>query len=200
MARVKITAELVEHAIAGDTGAVHKLIQALTPLFMYRIGRVLFRNGFRSRHLLEDACQDTFVALLVDDGRLLRAWDPLRGMSFENYSGLIAKRIALNYVRQMKDRVFDDEQIYGHLEPAADSSKTPERLAMSRQMLERIFEVLKTEQSALGQRLFELLFIEARDPEEVCAIMSMKKGAVYVWRSRLGLRIEEIAATLGAKS
>lgn len=200
MARVKITAELVEHAIAGDTEAVHVLIQTLTPLFLYRIGRVLFRKGVRSRNVIEDVCQDTFVALLVNDGHLLRAWDPLRGMSFENYSGLIAKRIALNYVRQMKGRAFDNDGNYGHLEPAADSSRTPERLAMSRQVLERIFEVLKAELSTLGQRLFELLFIEARDPDEVCAIMNMKKGAVYVWRSRLGLRIEEIAATLGAKS
>ncbi len=198
MARAKITADLVERAISGETRAINQLIKALTPLFMYRIGRVLVRHGVRSRDTIEDVCQDSFVALLIDDGRLLRGWDPTRGRSFENYTGLMAKRLALQYVNQNRKQRFeiDDGDVHGYLDQATDSSRTPERLAMSNEMLHRIFARLKTELSPLGQQIFELLFVDGREVDEVCTTLNMQRGAVYVWRSRLGLRIEEVAATL----
>ena len=197
MAKAKITLQLLERAIARDSAAVAQFVAILTPIFMYRIGRVLLRSRLASRAEIQDLCQDTFVALLIDDGRLARSWDPTRGLSFEGFSGLVAEQGALAFLRKRREELIGGDGAPDELEPATDSSRSPERLAMSRQLVARVYDVLTAELSDQGNRVFALLFLEEREVDEVCRIMQMKKSAVYQWRSRLAFRIHEIAQALG---
>ncbi len=198
MAKAKVTTELLERAIAREPQAVRALVAILTPIFQVRIGRVLLRSGDGARRDMEDLCQDTFVALLDDDGRLARSWKPTGGLSFENFSGLIAEQKGIEFVRKRKEELLPHDDGPGEgLEPALDSSRTPERIVASTELFEVVLRVLREELSELGRKLLDLLFVEQREVAEVSALLSMKEDAVYAWRSRLGRRIEEIAAAMG---
>ncbi|MBK9258246.1 MAG: sigma-70 family RNA polymerase sigma factor [Polyangiaceae bacterium] len=196
MCKARVTRALLERAIAREPQAVREFVAVLEPIFRVRIGRVLLRAGDASRRDIEDLCQDTFVSLLRDGGRLARSWDPTRG-SFENFSALIAKQRAIEELRKRREELLHDDGQCDVSEPALDSSRMPERIAASREMLRKVFDILRAELSEHGSRLFQLLFVEDREVTEVCALMNMQKDAVYAWRSRLGRRIEEIAATMG---
>jgi len=196
MTKAKVTKELLERAIASERRAVRKIVAILTPIFQWRIGRILLRSGEGTRPDMEDLCQDTFVALLAENGRIARSWEPTRGLSFENFAGLIAEQGAIEFVRKKRERLLADD-LDERLEPALDSSRTPERLVASTELFEVVRRVLREELSELGRQLLDLLFVEQREVAEVCALLDMKPDAVYAWRSRLGRRIEEIAASVG---
>ncbi|HRI68545.1 MAG TPA: sigma factor [Polyangium sp.] len=191
-----ITAELLERTIARDPRAVREFVAVLTPIFWARIGRVLVANGNASRNDAADLCQDTFVALLQDDCRLVRSWDPARS-SFENFSGLIAEQRAIEKMRKRKEEILDEETPWEDLGLGVDSSRAPDRLASSREIVRKSFDTLNDELSELGRKLLELLFVEEREVTDVCDLLKMEKEAVYAWRSRLGRRLQQIAATIG---
>lgn len=196
MAKAMITPELLERAIAREPRAVREFVAILTPIFWWRIGRVLLADRGASRQDTADLCQDTFVALLQDDGRLVRAWDPARGSSFENFSGRIAEQRALRYLTRTREE-FHDAASCDDLEPVVDSSRTPDRIAASRDLLRKVFDILRKDLSDLGRNMFELLFVEERTVAEVCILMKMEADAVYAWRSRLARCIQQIINTMG---
>ena len=51
--------------------------------------------------------------------------------------------------------------------------------------MSRLYERLRETLTPLGLRLFELLYVEERSVEEVCAATTLSADAVYAWRSRL---------------
>ncbi len=194
-AKVKVTRELLDRAISSrEPRAVRQLVAILTPIFVVRIGRVLLSNGDGSCRDIDDLCQDTFVALFQNDGRLVRLWDPARGLSFENYSGLVAKQCAIERLRKRTELLFDDDGLWEELEP--DSSRMLECLVADREMFEKVLDRLKVELSDLGRTLLELLFVQWLEVPEVCTRLKMEAPTVYQWRSRLLRHIEEIASEL----
>jgi RNA polymerase sigma-70 factor (ECF subfamily) len=198
MTTTKVTRELLTRVIAREPKAMREFVRLLEPVFRVRIAKVLLAAGDASRRDVEDLCQDTFVALLVDDGRLARLWDPASGLSFENYAGLKARHLAIDYVRKKRDVLWLDDEPCESLEPKVDSCLSPERVVVTNDFLSKVFEKLRAELSEFGRKILELLFVENREVAEVCRIMGMTAESVYAWRSRLGRRIEEIAAAMGA--
>ena len=197
MTKGKVTKELLERAIAGEPQAVRTFVAILEPIFRVRIGRVLLLAGDASLRDVDDLCQDTFVSLLVNDGKLARSWIPSGGLSFENYSGLIAKQRTIAHLRKKREELSHEDELCELLEPSIDSSRGPERLVETQEFRWKVFAVLLDELSVDGRKLFELLFIDECEVEEVCALMEMEPDAVYARRSRLRRRIKEIASTMG---
>ncbi|MBK9266169.1 MAG: sigma-70 family RNA polymerase sigma factor [Polyangiaceae bacterium] len=194
--RPKITKELLERTIAGEFQAARECYAILQAIFRFRVVKVLAGNC--SPETVEDLSHETFVALLDDDGRLIRAWDPERA-SFETYSGLIAEQRAVEYARKKKEELFLGNQASKLQEAAIDSSRWPDRIAASNELRQKVFTVLWEELDKQGRRVFELLYNERRNVKEICALMNMNEPAVYAWRSRFGRRIEEIAAMIGGE-
>ena len=157
---------------------------------------MLFRCGYRSFDDVDDISQETFVALLEKDGRLVRSWDPDRA-SFETYSGHIAAQRAIDYVRRRRELLFDDDAPPESMELAIDSSRNPDRLAASRELQEKTLARLWDELHEQGRRMFELIIVEEREVDDICTQTNMERSAVYAWRSRLKRRIQEIAAAIG---
>ena len=98
-------AGLVEQALAGDPAALNRLVAVLTPVIQARVAWTLLARRFRLagsrdvRQEVEDLCQDVFLALFARDCRVLRAWKPERGLSLENFVGLVAKCEVLSFLR-----------------------------------------------------------------------------------------------------
>jgi RNA polymerase sigma factor (sigma-70 family) len=197
MTKTKVTEELLVRVCAWEPKAVEKFVEILEPVCRARINKVLLRAGDASRRDVDDLCQVTWIALLMNGGRLARKWSSTKGMSFENYAGFKAEHLAKDFVRRKKEVLWRDDEPCASLEPRLDSSRTPDRVVETSDFMQKVLGVLHAELSGSAREIFWLLFVERCDVDEVCVKMKMKPDAVYAWRSRLGRRIEEIAATMG---
>jgi len=192
----KVSPELLERAIARHPQAVRELLGVLAPVLQARVARVLIERG-AGYHVVRqetlDLVQYAYLCLLENDGHLLRSWDPTRGMSFENYCGLIAEQRASQILRSRSRRPWSDNPVDPEAGSGVVRSDNPERSAESKEALQVIFARMRAELTDLGLQLFEKLFVEELSVAEVCVEMNMTESAVYAWRSRLGRRIEQIA-------
>ncbi len=187
----KATRREVERALAGDKAALTLLVDVLTPVIQARVARglLLWRQGLSAgrdvRQEVEDITQEVFLALFADSGRVLRSWDPERGLSLANFAGLVAERQTVSILRSGKRSPWkEDPTLTEELdEPAAVPG--PEEVAASRETLQRLLHRLTEELSPLGRRLFELLFLRELPVREVIDRTSMSSDAIYAWRSRL---------------
>jgi RNA polymerase sigma-70 factor, ECF subfamily len=186
----KTDSELVHGALAGQRAAVARLVARLTPVIQARVARSLLRykpGSGRVRQDVEDLAQDVFLHLFEDDGRVLRSWDPARGLSLENFAGLVAERHAISALRTGKRNPWREEEAEDTVlaAVAAGSSAEPEVEVASADFLSRLYARLRESLTPLGLHLFELLYVEQRTVDEVCAATSLSAEAVYAWRSRL---------------
>src|SRR5689334_24844964 len=91
------TPERIEAALSGDEGALRGLLRELTPVIQARVARALLRRrglarGEDPRQRLADIAQDVYLELFRDRAKLLRSWDPARGLSLTNFVGLVAEQ------------------------------------------------------------------------------------------------------------
>jgi RNA polymerase sigma-70 factor (ECF subfamily) len=199
------TPALVERALAKDREALRSLVDVLTPVIQARVARALLRraasaSGRNIRQEVEDLTQEVFVALFAEGGRALRAWEPGRGLSLENFVGFVAERQVAAILRTTRRSPWtEDPTLMEDLDrPAEDASA--ELRVLSQQMLNALLDRLREELSPLGLSLFEQLFVQQRSVAEVCEQMGMSRDAVYAWQSRLGKLSRRLGAELSSDS
>jgi RNA polymerase sigma factor (sigma-70 family) len=185
-------ADLVRRALAGDQAAVTELVAVLTPVIQARVARTLLARRSRLaggrdvRQEVEDLCQEVFLALFSREAHILRSWEPERGLSLENFVGLVAERQVLSFLRsgrrnpRQETSAFEEED----LELEAPESD-PEEVTASRERLTLLLDRMREELSPLGRRIFDLLFIQDLSLPEVTAASGLSADAVYTWRLRL---------------
>lgn len=187
---------LIERASARDKRALRELISALTPVIQARAGRILARRGKARdvRQEILDMVQQVFVALFRDDAKLLKAWDPARGLSLSNFVGLIAEQQVMAILRSKRNNPWIDEPTAPEdLDGSAESDRGPERVTASREALGAILTRMQSHLSDQGLAMFHALYVEGLSVEEVCEKTAMNAAAVYAWRSRLGKLAQKIA-------
>ncbi|MEM1202207.1 MAG: hypothetical protein AAGN66_03145 [Acidobacteriota bacterium] len=193
----------LERALGGDDGALVELIDELTPVVQARVARTLLRRGGDRcggavRQAVEDLTQDVFVLLFDDGARVLRDWQPDRGMSLANFVGLVAERRAAAVLRSARRSPFTEEPS----EPAALDGRSPdagpEAEAAARERLRLVLLRFKEELSPMGWHLFDLLFLRERSVAEVQAETRLSADAVYAWRSRLRRQARRLVSEVPA--
>lgn len=191
---------LVAEALAGDPVAVRRLVDATTPIVQARVARVLLRGNAGARDVrqeVEDFAQDVFVTLFRERGRLLRAWDPDKGLSLANYVGLIAERRTLSALRSRRRNPWSEDPAEPEtLGRRAGGGPGFEPRVMQQDLLRAVLHRLRSGLSDKGRHLFELLMVEQRPIEEICAETGMTAAALYAWRSRLAKQAREIHEAL----
>lgn len=186
------SAFLLRRALAGDPSALPRLVAALAPVIQARLARTLLArrsrlHGGRSvREEVEDLSQEVFLALFVRDARVLRSWQPERGLSLESFVGMVAERLALSFLRNGRRNPREEAAALAEQEiEAVAPGSGPEEVTASRECLALLLDRLREELSPLGWRLFELLFVHELSLPEVMAATGLSDAAVYAWRSRL---------------
>jgi RNA polymerase sigma factor (sigma-70 family) len=203
------TRAAIDRALSGDATAIGALVDRLTPIVQARVARALTRRhaearGRRIRQEVEDMTQEVFLALFDQDGRALRAWDPDRGASLENFVGLVAERQVASILRSgrrspwVEDPTTKDELVAVVVEEDGGPS-SPEHAAADRELLAAMLDALRVRLSPLGLEMFRHLFVEQADVPEICARTGLQAGAVYAWRTRLRKIAQTIAEDLGAE-
>ena len=195
--------ELLDRALSGDATATRELVALVLPVVQVRVARVLSRRRARSgrdvRQEVEDLAQEVFAALFENDGRVLRVWDPARGLALASFCGLVAEREAASILRSGRRSPWtEDATPVEDLERGVGSAADAELGASSREQLERLAERLRQELSPRGLELFQRLIVEEEPVDAVCASTGMSADAVYAWRSRLGKLARKIALEIAA--
>jgi RNA polymerase sigma-70 factor (ECF subfamily) len=190
--------ERVWSALAGDAAAMHWLVALLSPVIQARVARALLRRacgGRSTRQEVEDMTQEVFVALFEDGGKVLRSWEPDRGMSLANFVGLVAEREAVSILRSGRRSPWtEDPTLSEELERPSDDAVGPEARMASQELLAAILDQMRAALSPKGLDLFERLYVREESVEAVCAATGMSHDAVYAWRSRLGKLVRTLAA------
>src|SRR6185295_1197582 len=200
------TCALVRDALAGDQDALTRLVAVLTPVIQARVARPLLARqpylgpGRNVRQEVEDQTQDVFLSLFEKDGRVLRSWEAERGLSLENFVGLVAERHVVSSLRSGKRNPWKEEPVLLEDLDGASPDRDPEKVTAIRELLRLVLERLREELSPLGRHLFELLFVHELSVPETMAASGLSADAVYAWRSRLRHLAQEILAELSGKS
>jgi RNA polymerase sigma factor (sigma-70 family) len=199
-------AGLVRRALSGDPTALRGLVAALTPVIQARVARTLLARRYRLaggrdvRQEVEDLSQDVFLALFSRDGHVLRTWQAERGLSLENFVGLIAERQVLSFLRSGRRNPWKEDASFTAEELETEAPESgPEETASSREHLALLLDRLREELSPLGWRLFELLFVREMSQSEVEAASGLSADAVYAWRSRLRRLSQKLLAELSER-
>lgn len=176
-------------------------MRRLTPVIQARVARVALGRGLAAgpngvHAQVEDLTQEVFLALFAERGRVLASWRPDRGLSLENFVGLVARRRALSILRTGRAAPWCAEPRCGEIGAAGDPAPAPgpEARTASRQELSRLVARLRGELSPLGCRLFDLLFLREHSVEEAGAATGLSRDALYAWRSRLKRLARRLAA------
>ncbi|MFI5302749.1 MAG: RNA polymerase sigma factor [Polyangiales bacterium] len=189
--------EQLARALEGDGAAVRAFVATHTPVIQARAARSLMRRGGARdrdpRQELADLVQEVFIVLFRDDGRVLRSWQPDRGLSLQNFIGLVAERevrqIAMSGRRSpwALNPAEDDD-----LERNAEPVDGVEAQVASREIFDRLQARLADELHDKALELFRLLIVDEVPVPEVCALTKLSTDAVYAWRSRLLKRAREM--------
>jgi RNA polymerase sigma factor (sigma-70 family) len=206
-----VLAPAIAAALSGDRSAIRALVDRVTPVIQARVVRGLLRrrdarDGRDIRQEVEDMTQDVFGALFAHDGRALRSFDPARGLSLENYVGLIAERQVSSILRSGRRNpwrdVPEDLDERADLEAAAATPAGPEldTILDSRRALEQLLDRMREVLSPRGLELFQRLYVDEEPIEGVAETMGMTRDAIYAWRNRMGKLLQRLALELAREA
>jgi DNA-directed RNA polymerase specialized sigma24 family protein len=194
--------ELVRRGVARDAVASQQLVVRLTPIVQHRVRHALsYHRSTQRGYALErsdvlDLTQHMLLLLFEDGARILSNWEPERGLSLENFVGLVVEREALAFLRSGRRSAWaetptSDDILAGHSEP----SSTDRQIAC-RDELTKLWQCLQLQLSPRGLALFHALLVEQRPVEEICDTFHMSANALYSFRSRLRDKVREIRESL----
>ncbi len=182
---------LVEAALAGRGGARRELASRLLDVVQREVAMVLRRSAVRQgrdpRQEVRDLVQEVLVSLFEHDCRELRRWDPRRGRSLDSFVRLVARRKAARILGQRKGNPWADQpvdpQVIDGDEGDGLASATLHELEQ-RDELGSVLDALYAHMNDRDLQLFDLLFVQERDPAEVAEALDMTRGAVNAWAYR----------------
>lgn len=164
------------------------------------LGRRAFYGRDR-RQEVSDLVQEVMVALLEHDARLLRAWDEGRGLSLENFVGLVCEREVASILRSGRRMPYrSPEEDINDYDQLPDTQPSVDAALMSQDMVIAILDEARTSLSHLGLEMLERIILAQEAPEKIAHEMNMSPDAVYAWRSRLSKLLRTIALRLDPKS
>lgn len=197
----KTDPEVVADAISGNRKAIKELIQYLTPVIQASVAHILTRSKTHCsnksiRQEVADHCQEVFMMLFKNDSKVLRSWDPDKGMNLTSFISLISKRRVISELRKEHFTHHSDDIVFD--ENIEQFLKLPdeEEQFVNRHLLLRLVSILKNDISELGYDIFVQIFLYENTAEEVALRFGLSKNAIYVWKNRLRSQVKEIASNL----
>lgn len=200
-----LTPELLRGALAGQSEALRQLVAAASPIVHARVVWATSRGRSPARRTgqdIEDLSQEVFAGLFDNNARVLRQWDPDRGLSLGNFIGLFATRATITILRSGRKNPWRETPTErADIERAlTGAAADPESRVAARQTLEEILDRLYTTLSPSALEFFHRAYVLEQSVEEMCTAMDLGPEAVYARRSRLKKAIRTIVEELASES
>lgn len=187
----RITEEELESCLEGGDQGLTRLVRRLQGIVHARVARVFLRCDPAAapgkNEDIEEVAQGVFVTLFERDAVALRGWKPDRGMSLENYVGMIAERRAISALRRRRraEVPLVVETLEAHQGALSDPARGAEPRVEHRQLLRRMLRRLEETLSPGAWRIFELRFIDELEIDEIHQETGLSPDAIYAAISRL---------------
>ncbi|MEM9188149.1 MAG: sigma-70 family RNA polymerase sigma factor [Myxococcota bacterium] len=178
---------MVEDALRGDEPALAALVQTLRPVIQARTHRIMARRESSDADC-KDMVQEVWVALLQNDGEVLRKFDPRRGASLRRYVGMITTREVGNRLRGRASQRRGGREFHvgvGRVAELTDRAEQPENEVVARELLEKLVEHLGNVLPRRGQLVFRYAFAERLSPQDVAGLLEIDVQVVYNWRHKI---------------
>ncbi|MBL4687681.1 MAG: sigma-70 family RNA polymerase sigma factor [Nannocystaceae bacterium] len=179
--------EVLRLALGGNASSQRALADKLMDGIQREVAFCLLRAAGASqrdpRQEVRDLVQDVLVALFKNDAQELRRWDPNRGRSLDSFVRLVARRLVARTLGQRRGNPWADAPIDPTEIDDTGDSQLVQRL-QDRAELDQVLVALYSTMAERDHELFDLLFVQQRDPDEVATRMAMSRGAVNAWRYR----------------
>lgn len=179
----------LDGALAGDRAAADALLAVAAPVVRARARRALRRRVRTGGHVLEsdvdDLAQEVLAAMLSDDARTLRGWDPERGLSFRSFVGLVAQRRISSLLRRSGFVTSLSEGEREALSESRSPHPSPEASLASRERVQALYRSLAHALSSHALDLFERLYLRDESVDEVASATGLSLPSIYQWRRRL---------------
>lgn len=184
--------KLVRRALAGRGRAMRALVDRLLPVIRARVRRRV-RDMPERR---EDMVQEVWVYLLANGGAALRGFDPNKGSSLEGFVGMLTERRIIDEHRKAAAaRRGADKQVHDPMAvAAAPDNQTPEDVAISADLAERLGAHLMRVLSGTGQLVFRLIYTDQCTPAEAAEAMGVKIQVVYNWQHKIRTEVRTLMA------
>lgn len=196
--------DVLQQALSGDVATLPALVDRWTPVVQARVTRVLRRYSEiadpRVNQEMEDLVQQVFVALLENEAAALRAWQPERGLSLDNWVGLIAEQQTLALLRTRKRNPWTDEPALIEELDRPSTAPDPEHETLGRDDLDHLLDRMQEQLSPLGWHLFGLLYLEELGVAAAAERSGLTPSAVYAWRSRLRRLARKLAGEVRSEN
>ena len=146
--------------------------------------------------------QEVFVALVDDDARVLRAWSRDRGLSLENFVGLVAERQVASILRTGRRSPWTDEpteaaDLEAHVGSGeGGASETVADTVASRELVAMMVDRLREELTPRMLHVFYALWVHETRVATICTETGMTPEAVYMARTRIAKRARAVAEEL----
>lgn len=179
--------ELVEAALAGDRGALDRLIQDIHPMIV-RYCRSRVNGRQRTVAGVDDVAQDVCLAVVAALPKYRRSETPFLGFVY----GIAAHKVADAHRASARVRSIPVPEI----PDAPDGAESPEQRAMRTATSAQIGEVLATlpEQQ---QEILRLRVVVGLSAEQTAVALSMSAGAVRVAQHRALGRLRSLLTAAG---
>jgi RNA polymerase sigma-70 factor (ECF subfamily) len=146
---------------------------------------------------VEDVMQEVLHALFANDGRVLRNWDPEKGLSLQNYVGLVTERHLASMLRTGKRNPWREAPTSeGSLQAAITPKNAFEAELLAKEFLETVLDRLRMRLSPRGLHMFQALYVEQRSADDVGEEVGVSREAVHAWRARCTKILRSIANEL----
>ena len=189
---------LVKRALGGDRDArrslADRLIDPIQREVAISLSRAAAGTGQDPRQEVRDLVQDVLLTLFEHEGRELRRWDPARGRALESFVRLIARRRTARVLSQRRGNPWALVLVDGELESPEEGDDALLGRLEDRDRLDSVLLALFARMDDRDHELFELLFVEERDPSEVAEMVGISRGAVNAW----GYRIRKVARAIAS--
>lgn len=185
-------ARLIEAAMRHAPGSRRRLARRLLDVIHPEVSACLRRQAWAAgrdpRQDVLDLSQDVLVMLLEHDARELRRWDPERGRNLDNFVRLVARRRVARILDQRRGNPWADVPI--DPQDIEDDPLADERaISVAHQLEQRnelgaVLDALYARMGERDLRLFDLLFVQECEPQEVASQLGMTRQAVNAWSYR----------------
>ncbi len=192
---------LVHDALAGDPQARRRLATRLLGTIQREVVAVLRRSAPAQlrdpRQEVQELTQEVLVALFERSGQELRRWDPQRGRSLDSFVRLIARRRVARILGQRRGNPWADQPVDPQtLDEDEGGDGVLLQQLEERSLLGRVLDRVYAHMSPRDAELFQLLFVDEREPQEVAEALGMTRGAVNAWCYRTRKLVRSVAQEL----
>lgn len=184
-------AALVEACVANQPGARRELVTRYHRAIRQAIG---FLSGARGGRVaaadVDDAVQQTFLAVFNDDAAVLRRW--AGRSSLRTYLCRIAERVGIRHFQRLLTRrgrfrldLDAPAKSGARIELVEDDQVAAPEKMIEDQERDRLREAIVARLSDKGRQYYDYLFVRELSVSEIARIEETNSNNVYQWKNRI---------------